>query len=115
MYIGSDKGLQSFKTPSSSGSRFHESSKVYAFPNPVDPSYHGPITIDGLVKNAFVQITDINGNLVTELRALGGRAIWDGKGADNVEVKSGVYLVFSTDDNAFDRPDSFVTKLMIIR
>lgn len=115
MIIGTDKGLQSFRTPSTAGSTFHQRSEVFAFPNPVEPHYTGPIAIKGLVRDALVKITDINGNLVKEVRALGGQAIWDGRDMNNSLVKTGVYLVFSTDDSAFDRPDSFVTKVMVIR
>jgi len=115
MVIGSDKGLQSFRTSSTTGSNIHRKSEVFVFPNPVEPHYTGPIAIKGLVRNAFVKITDINGNLVKEVRALGGQAIWDGRNLDNIPVKTGVYLIFSADDSAFDRPDSFVTKVMVIR
>lgn len=115
MYIGTDKGLQSFKTPSTEGKSFHQKSEVLVYPNPVTPNYDGPIAIKGLVRDALVKITDLNGNLVTEVRALGGQAIWDGNDSIGKKVKSGVYLIFSTDDNAFDSPDSFVTKIMVIR
>ena len=115
MWIGTNKGLLSFRTETTSGTRFHSESEVYAFPNPVDPGYAGPIAIRGLVSDANVKITDINGNLVAELTALGGQAVWNGMDSSGELVASGVYLVFSTDQNAFDRPDSFVTKIMILR
>lgn len=115
MIIGTDRGLQAYRTRSAEGQLRHRKEKVYVFPNPVEPSYHGPIAIKGLIRDAFVQITDVNGQLVTELRALGGQAIWDGRDLNGVNVKSGVYLIFSSDDRSFDRPDAFVTKLMVIR
>ena len=115
MMIGTDKGLQSFKTPTSTGKPIHREEEILVYPNPVRPEYKGPIAIKGLVRDALVQITDISGNLVTEIRAFGGQAVWDGRDLSGVEVKSGVYLIFSSDDSAFDRPDSFVTKVMIIR
>ncbi len=115
MWIGTNKGLISFRTESTFGENIHRSDRVYAFPNPVEPHYDGPVAIKGLVDNANVKITDVNGILVTELDALGGQAIWDRKDLKGRLVNSGVYLVFSTDQEAFDSPDSFVTKIMILR
>jgi len=115
MWIGTNKGVITYRTGSTEGARFHRESEVYAFPNPVEPSYSGPIAIKGLVTDANVKITDINGLLVSELQALGGQAIWDGRDLEGRVVNSGVYLVFSADQQAFDRPDSFVTKIMVLR
>ena len=115
MVIGSDKGVQSFRTRSTEGANFHNKSNVLVYPNPVEPFYRGPIAIKGLVRDAIVQITDINGNLVSEIRAHGGQAIWDGKDQKGRDVSTGVYLIFSTNDSAFDSPDAFATKVMVIR
>ena len=116
MWIGTNRGLIALKTESTGGARFHKKEDVYAYPNPVHQDYKGPIAIRGLVTDARVQITDINGNLIAEINALGGQAIWNGRDSNNQEVPTGVYLVFSTDINAFfESPDSFVTKIMIVR
>lgn len=115
MWIGTNRGIISYRTESTEGERIHRKSNVYAFPNPVDPNYRGPIAIKGLVEGANIKITDINGLLVQELTALGGQAIWNGLDAKGKEVASGVYLVFSSDINAFDSPDSFATKIMVLR
>ena len=114
MWIGTNKGIISLRTESTAGGSVHRQEEVYAFPNPVPPTYSGPIAIKGLVENANVKITDINGRLVKELIALGGQAIWDKMDNEGRVVRSGVYLVFSVDQNAFDRPDSFVTKIMVL-
>ena len=115
LMIGTDRGLQSFKTPSTEGKPIHLDTEVLVFPNPVQPNYDGPIAVKGLVRDALVKITDINGNLVTEVRAQGGQAVWNGEDISGRKVQTGVYLIFSTDDKAFDRPDSYVTKVMVIR
>ena len=114
MWIGTNKGVLSFRTESTDGANIHLKSEVYAFPNPVYPEYSGPIAIKGLVEEANIKITDINGRLVKEMDALGGQAIWDRTDQRGRLVASGVYLIFSADQNAFDRPDSFVTKIMIL-
>ena len=73
-------------------------SEIQIFPNPVPPTYNGPIAFRGLVENAMVKITDINGSLVFETRALGGQAIWNGKTLNGHKVATGIYLVFVRDD-----------------
>ncbi len=115
MWIGTNNGLVTMRTEATGGAIFHREEEVYAFPNPVEPDYRGPIAIRGLVTDANVKITDVNGLLVSELQALGGQAVWDGLDLEGNEVRSGVYLVFSADVRAFDNPDAFVTKILVIR
>jgi len=114
MWIGTDKGLQVFRTATTTGGRVHNSN-VYSFPNPVPPEYNGPISIRGLANDVDVKITDVNGKLVFETQSLGGQAIWDGTDFLGKRVSSGVYLVFSSTSNIFRDPDSFVTKIMVVR
>jgi len=105
MWIASNKGLQSLKTETLGADDRH-ASDVYAYPNPVRPDYNGPIAIKGLVNDANVKITDINGRLVYETTALGGQAIWDGNDYNGRRADTGVYLVFSSGGPAFGTPDS---------
>ena len=114
MYIATDKGIQSYRTESTAGERRHREANIYAYPNPVRPEYNGPIAITGLVRDANIKITDINGRLVFETEALGGQAIWDGNDLDGNKAATGVYLVFSTNDRSFDNPDGFVTKILFV-
>ena len=114
MYIATNKGIQAYRTSSTSGERRHIESNIYAYPNPVRPEYDGPIAITGLVRDADVKITDINGRLVFETSALGGQAVWNGNDLDGNRAATGVYLVFSTNDRSFDNPDAFVTKILFI-
>jgi ligand-binding sensor domain-containing protein len=72
--------------------------ELFIYPNPVGPNYNGPIAIRQLVENAIVKITELNGRLVYETRALGGQAIWDGKTYEGKKVATGIYLVFVRDD-----------------
>ncbi|HRG41958.1 MAG TPA: regulator, partial [Saprospiraceae bacterium] len=114
MFIVTPGGIQSFKTETTSGSNSHSSS-VVAFPNPVRPDYTGPIAIKGLVRDANVKITDINGKLVYETKALGGQAIWDGMDYNGSRAATGVYLVFSANENTSLPSDALVTKILIVR
>jgi flagellar hook assembly protein FlgD len=77
----------------------------------VREDYNGPIAIKGLVEDANVKITDINGLLVSESTALGGQAIWDGTNGSGIRVSTGVYLVFTTNENG---TETNVAKILFI-
>ena len=79
------------------------------------PEYVGPIAIRGLVADALVKITDVNGLLVSEMQAQGGQATWDGKDLSGRRANSGIYLVWSTEPDVFDAPNAIVTKIAVVR
>jgi len=115
VYIGTAKGILSYRSIATGAQRTH-SGEVYAFPNPVNSDYNGPIAIKGLAQDANVKITDLNGKLVYETTAVGGQAIWNGSHFDNSsKVAGGVYLVFSSTTNTSEAPDTFVTKILVMR
>ncbi len=114
MWIGTNKGMQAFRTDATGPERFHREDNVIAFPNPVRPDYTGPIAIKGLVENAEVKITDVNGHLVFETTSLGGQAIWDGQDYNGNRAATGVYLVFSSSSSTFSDPDTAITKILIV-
>jgi len=64
-----------------------------------------------LAGNSEVKITDITGNLVYETMAEGGTATWDGKTLSGKRVQTGVYIVFSSND---DGSETEVTKILFI-
>lgn len=115
MWISTALGLQAIRTTTTTGVRRHVDGAIYAFPNPVRPDYAGPIAIKGLVTDADVKITDLNGRLVYETTAQGGQAVWDGTDYSGRRVDTGVYLVFSGGAVSFSEIDSYVTKIMIIK
>lgn len=86
--------------------------EVYAYPNPVRPGFEGNVTIDGLMADANVKITDIEGNLVYEETSRGGSIQWDTTAFGRYKVRSGVYLVLITSD---DQLETTVSKIMIVR
>ena len=75
------------------------------------PGYTGQVAIRGLVNNAIVKITELDGRLVYQTRALGGQAIWNGNDYKGNRVSSGVYLVLVTDDN---RKENVATKIVFL-
>ena len=109
VFIGTDKGLVSYRSDAILGGSTHKNVKV--FPNPVQPDYEGQIAVSGLVANAFVKITDIAGNLVYQTRADGGQANWNGKDYKGKRVNTGIYLILTTDELGVE---TFVSKLLFI-
>lgn len=110
VYIGTEKGLVAFRGTATSSAENLDN--VRAFPNPVRPRYQGMVTIDGLMENANVKITDIEGNLVYEKFSDGGSIQWDTRAFGKYKVASGVYMVMVTSD---DQAETKVAKIMIIR
>ena len=110
VFIGTSKGLLSYRSDATKGEAIQ--SNTHIFPNPVRETYFGPIAINGLVTNANVKITDVDGNLIFEDYAKGGQAIWSGKNKNNERVSSGIYLVFSVDENGDEK---MVSKILFIK
>ena len=109
VFIGTAKGLISYRSDATNGVTTLSTTKV--FPNPVRETYNGIIAISGLVTDANIKITDINGNLVFEDFSKGGQASWNGKNKNGDRVSTGVYIVFSTDINGIEK---IVSKILFI-
>jgi hypothetical protein len=112
VFIGTDKGMISYRGTATYGEPEFMDDKVYAFPNPVRHDYLGPIAIKGLVRDADVKITDAAGRTVFATKAEGGQAIWDGRSFGGNRAKSGVYMVFASDEEG---NETFVTKVLLIQ
>jgi hypothetical protein len=112
-WIGTEKGLISLRAGATEGGRVNRPT-AYAYPNPVQPGYDGPIAIYGLARDANVKITDAAGHLVYEGKALGGQAVWDGRDYLGRRAASGVYMIFATSEANFDEPDAIITKVVIL-
>ncbi|HAQ39045.1 MAG TPA: hypothetical protein DCQ58_11105 [Saprospirales bacterium] len=113
MYIATAKGVVSIRTLTTKGGNKHNS-EIFAYPNPVRPEYEGPIAIKGFARDSNVKITDINGRMVYETKALGGQAIWNGRDYNGRKAASGVYLVFASGTETLEKPDAIVTKILFI-
>jgi hypothetical protein len=109
VFFATLKGTCSFRSTATEGNETN--SGVLVFPNPVPPGFTGTIAIRGVVNNAIVKITELNGRLVYQTRALGGQAVWDGKDYRGKKISSGVYLVLVSDDG---RTENVVTKIIFV-
>ena len=113
VYVGTNRGLQSFLGDAVQGQLFN-SERVTVYPNPVRPEYDGPIAIRGVAQDANVKITDVTGQLVFEGEALGGQAIWDGRDYTGRRVNTGVYLIYATNTNRRDRAEAVVGRVLVV-
>ncbi len=93
LFIITDKGLVSYRTNATYEDPEYTSTTV--FPNPVRPTYFGPVTIQGIRYNSDVKITDVAGNLVYKTVSNGGTASWDCKNLNGERVATGVYLIWT--------------------
>jgi streptogramin lyase len=112
VFFATFKGICSFRSTATAGELVANEDQVLVFPNPVPPGYGGTIAIRGLVGNSTVKITELNGRLVFQTRALGGQAIWNGKDYKGQPVASGVYLVLAADEA---NEEKLVTKIVVAR
>ena len=109
VFFATEEGLISYMGDATGGNDAY--TDVYVYPNPVRETYDGPVTITGLIENTDIKITDISGNLVYTTTSLGGDATWDGKNLNGNRVRTGVYLVFCTNE---DGTKTHITKLLFI-
>lgn len=109
VFFGTDQGLISYRGKATPGGSTNTDVTVY--PNPVRPGYDGYVGIKGLVEDALVKITTVDGSFVTELIAEGGQAVWDCTTVDGKKVLPGIYLVFVSTVKGTER---YVTKILIM-
>ena len=109
VFFATASGTCSFRGTATEGGQHN--SAVLVFPNPVPPGYTGTIAVRGLVDGAIVKITEMNGRLVYQTRALGGQAVWDGMDYTGHRASTGVYLVLISDDS---RQEKTTTKIVFI-
>lgn len=101
VYFATRKGTCSYRAEATAGGSNNE--ELLVFPNPVPPGFAGTIAIRGVVNNAIVKITELDGKLVYQTRALGGQAIWDGRNYRGQRISTGVYLVLVQEEGGKER------------
>lgn len=97
VFFVTNEGLISYRSDASQGDINYTNVKV--FPNPVHPTYFGPITIQGIAFNSDVRITDMAGNLVYQTTSNGGTATWNGQTLQGDRAATGVYLIWTSVDD----------------
>ncbi|WP_375417922.1 T9SS type A sorting domain-containing protein [uncultured Hymenobacter sp.] len=109
VFVATEAGVVSYRGAASITEG--KPSCAQAFPNPVRPDFGGQVGISGLANNAVVKITDVAGRLVYSTRANGGTVTWNLNDATGRRVRSGVYLVLSSDA---DGKNGCVSKVAVL-
>ncbi len=110
VFIATSNGLVSYMGTATAGREDY--SEVTVFPNPVRETYHGVITVRGLMDHSFCKIADAAGNLVWQGYANGGELTWDGKDFYGKRPATGVYFVFASDRTGKKRN---VAKILFVK
>ena len=110
VFFGTSYDIMSYASGVSSESKLF--SDVNVFPNPVRPDFVDKVTITGLTNNTNVKITDINGNLIFQGRAVGNQLVWNCRNSNGSRVATGIYLVLASTSGA---SESVVTKIAVIK
>ena len=109
VFFGTDQGVISYRGWATPGGSTN--TDVVVYPNPVRPGYQGYVGIKGLVEDALVRITTVDGAFVTQLFAEGGQAVWDCTTVDGQKVLPGIYLVFVSTTAGTEK---FATKILVM-
>ena len=112
VFFGTANGLCSYMSDVTHSYDELTEDNVYAYPNPVQPDYTGPITVTGLTMNADVKIVTPNGKLVAQGRSTSGNFTWDGCDMSGKRVASGVYMVLTA---TAEGKKGVVCKIAIVR
>lgn len=89
-----------------------EMEKLKVFPNPFEYSRHNQIVIEGLSEATRIKILGVDGFVVNELQAQGGRVSWDGYDHNGNELGSGIYFVIAYEESGRERGTG---KVVIVR
>jgi ligand-binding sensor domain-containing protein len=105
VYVGTDKGLTSFKTLAIEPETSFNGLTI--FPNPYYLNFASSnVTIEGLIKDTDIKILNITGKLINQFSTPGGRAaFWDGRDQFGELVPTGIYFIV-----AFDKEGNNVEK-----
>lgn len=110
VFFATANGLISYRGTATEGKENYDEALV--FPNPVRETYHGVITVTGLMDDSFCKIADAAGNLVWQGYANGGTLTWDGKDFYGQRPATGVYFVFASDKTGKQKK---VSKILFIK
>ncbi|MDJ0365693.1 hypothetical protein QMK33_11065 [Hymenobacter sp. H14-R3] len=95
VFVATDAGVVSYR--GSASITDGPASCAQVSPNPVRPEFAGTVGISGVVNNAQVRITDVAGHLVYSTRAAGGTVTWNLADTAGRRVRSGIYLILTSD------------------
>jgi flagellar hook assembly protein FlgD len=112
VFIGTDKGIASYKGDATIAEEKLEKKNIHVYPNPVRSNYNGNISIVGVTDECNIKIVDGAGYIVNEGTSNGGTYTWNGRNHKGEKVSSGVYHVLLYDKEG---KEGEITKILITR
>ena len=109
VWIATDGGVVSYR--GSASVTVGDVKCTSVFPNPVRPDFQGTVGLTGVANNGLVKITDVAGHLVYATKAAGGTVTWNLQDTAGRRVRSGVYLVLTSDA---DGANECVSKIAVL-
>lgn len=101
VFVATDLGLVSFMDiPQQPVSKMDEL-KVY--PNPFSYSRHNQIVIEGLSDATQIKVLGVDGMVMNEISAQGGRVSWDGHDYNGNKLGTGVYFIVAYENDGGQR------------
>ncbi len=109
VFFGTGAGLVSYMSDATRPA--DDFSTLYAYPNPVVPSYQGQVMFQGTIDQSVVRIVDASGQVIRVVESQGGTAVWDMKNTLGKRVSTGVYTAIC---HSADGVQYGSTKVLII-
>lgn len=110
VFIGTELGLISFTDVPTEPVTKMDDLRVY--PNPFSYDRHSRIIIDELSRNTTIRVLGVDGTLVNQITAQGGRVSWDGRDFNGKRLGTGVYFIVALDE---DGDEKGIGKIAIVR
>ena len=99
VFIGTSLGLVEYASDATEPENSLYESNIKVYPNPVNPEFDGPVTINGMSDKCTVRIVSSSGSLVYQEYSNGGTFIWNLNDRNGNRVSSGIYHAIITDLN----------------
>lgn len=110
LYIVTSNALFLYKTDATVSAETYK--EVFVYPNPVKENFEGDVTINGLMENSLVRISDSEGRIIHQGHSNGGTFVWNGRTISGKRVDTGVYFIYASQD---DGSSKMVTKIAFIK
>lgn len=99
VFIGTSLGLVEYASDATEPENSLYESNIKVYPNPVNPEFDGPVTINGMSDKCTVRIVSSSGSLVYQEYSNGGTFTWNLNDRNGNRVSSGIYHAIITDLN----------------
>ena len=112
VYVLTANGFLEYMSDANPGAASYDD--VYVYPNPVRPDFTGLLTINNLMSNSHLTITNAMGQTVKQWQAQGGTATWDCCDESGDRLPTGIYYVYAS-QQASDPHPLKVAEFLIIK